>query len=139
MSTTPAATTATQKLRAGVFSADHKAIGLNYLWLGFAAVAVGLSLSIVMRLHLIWPQLRIPLMGELKPEDYLGVMTMHATFMVFFVVTLIPQSAFANFLLPLEIGAREMCFPRLNALAFWITAVSFFLMFAVLFVPGGSP
>ena len=75
----------------------------------------------LMRIHLVWPDLALPFFGVIKPEDYLALVTMHGTLMVFFVLTIAPQSGFANLVLPEQIGARSMAFPRLNAVAFWLT------------------
>src|SRR5215813_4280994 len=96
-----------------VLSRDHKVIGLQYFWLSLIAALTGTFLSLLMRIHLISPALRLPGFGPLKPEDYLALVTMHGTLMVFFVLTTAPQSAFGNYFLPLQIGAREMCFPLL--------------------------
>jgi cytochrome c oxidase subunit I len=122
-----------------LFSRDHKTIGLQYFWLSLLAALVGTFLSLLMRIHLVYPALRFPGFGEIKPEDYLALVTMHGTFMVFFVLTTAPQSAFGNYFLPLQLGAREMCFPMLNMLSFWATALSFLLMLAAFFVAGGAP
>ncbi len=75
----------------------------------------------------------------MKPEDYLALVTMHGTLMVFFVLTVVPQSAFPNLVLPAQIGSTRMAFPRLNAAGFWITLVSFFTLLAAFFVPQGAP
>ena len=75
-----------------------------------------------MRIHRVWPDSPLPLLGLIKPEDYLALVTMHGTLMVFFVLTIAPQIGFANLVLPEQIGARRMAFPRLNAIAFWIAA-----------------
>jgi cytochrome c oxidase subunit 1 len=122
-----------------LFSRDHKVIGKQYFWLSLIAALTGTFLSLLMRVHLISPALRIPGFGQIKPEDYLAFVTMHGTLMVFFVLTTAPQSAFGNYFLPLQIGAREMCFPFLNMFSFWGTALSFVVMISAFFVPGGAP
>src|SRR5262245_4568586 len=119
----PALSTRTSGLKA-VFSTDHQTIGRQYFLLSIAAVVIGMLLSLIMRLHIIWPELRIPLLGEVKPEDYLAYMTIHGTLMVFFVLTTAPQNAFGNLLMPAQIGAPHMAFPVLNAMSFWLTFVS---------------
>jgi cytochrome c oxidase subunit 1 len=109
-----------------LFSTDHKAIGLNYLWLALFSVFLGLAMSLLMRIHLVWPAVRLPFLGGagLSLERYAALTTLHGSLMVFLVLTAAPQSGFGNYFLPLQIGAREMAFPRLNRLAFWATAAS---------------
>jgi len=125
--------------RRRVFTTNHRALAVLYLLLGLAAVIVGTLLSLVIRIHRIWPAVAFPLYGILRPEDYLAVVTMHGTLMVFFVLTVVPQSAFPNLVLPAQIGAARMAFPRLNAAAFWITLASFLVLLAAFFVPQGAP
>jgi cytochrome c oxidase subunit 1 len=124
-------------LRRCVFSADHKVIGRQYFFLSLAAVLVGAWLSLLMRIHLVWPGAAIPFLGEIKPENYLAYLTMHGTLMVFFVLSTVPQNGFGTFFLPLQLGATEMAFPWLNAAGFWTSLVSFFVLLAAFFVPGG--
>src|SRR5229473_2993270 len=92
-------------IRKWVFSLDHKVIGLQYYFLALAAVFVGMFLSLLMRIHLIWPTATLPLLGDIKPETYLTLVTMHGTIMVFFVLTTAPQGGFGNYFLPIQIGA----------------------------------
>jgi cytochrome c oxidase subunit I len=125
--------------RSRALSRDHKVIGLQYFWFSLIAALTGTFLSLLMRIHLIFPALRIPGFGQIKPEDYLALVTMHGTLMVFFVLTTAPQSAFGNYFLPLQIGAREMCFPLLNMLSFWGTALSFLILVSAFLVTGGAP
>src|SRR5256884_9935725 len=126
-------------IRKYVFSLDHKVIGLQYYFLALAAVFVGMFLSLLMRIHLIWPTAVLPLVGAIKPETYLSLLTMHGTIMVFFVLTTAPQSGFGNYFLPIQIGAPDMAFPVLNMLSFWTTFVAFVVMLAAFFVTGGAP
>jgi len=128
-------------LRRYVFSTDHKIIGLQYFFLALLAVTVGMILSLLMRFHLVWPAAHLPFVagGIMTPEQYLAVMTMHGTIMVFFVLTTAPQSAFGNYFLPLQIGAPDMAFPRLNMLSFWLILLAFVVMMAAFVVPGGAP
>ncbi len=134
--------TANQKprgfLRRCIFTTDHQTIGLQYIFLSLAAVLAGTFLSLLMRIHVVWPQAAIPFLGAIKPEDYLGYLTMHGTLMVFFVLSTAPQSGFGNYFLPLQLGAAEMAFPRLSMAGFWLTAVSFLILLAAFFVPGGA-
>src|ERR1700726_4353053 len=126
-------------IRKWVFSLDHKVIGLQYYFLALTAVFVGMFLSLLMRIHLIWPNAPLPLLGEIKPETYLSLLTMHGTIMVFFVLTTAPQGGFGNYFLPIQIGAPDMAFPVLNMLSFWTTFLGFIVMLAAFFVAGGAP
>jgi len=126
-------------VRKYIFSLDHKVIGIQYFFLALTAVWVGMILSLLMRIHMIWPTAVIPLFGEIKPETYLSLMTMHGTIMVFFVLTTAPQGGFGNYVLPIQIGAPDMAFPVLNMLSFWTTFVAYMVMLAAFFVTGGAP
>jgi len=126
-------------IRKWVFSLDHKVIGLQYYFLALAAVFVGMFLSLLMRIHLIWPTATLPFFGEIKPETYLSLLTMHGTIMVFFVLTTAPQGGFGNYFLPIQIGAPDMAFPVLNMLSFWTTFLGFIVLLAAFFVTGGAP
>src|SRR5437588_8254965 len=100
-------------LRQYIFTTDHKMIGRQYFFLSLAAVLVGAWLSLLMRIHLVWPKAALPFLGEIKPENYLAYLTMHGTLMVFFVLSTVPQNGFGTFFLPLQLGASEMACPRL--------------------------
>ncbi len=126
-------------IRKYIFSLDHKVIGLQYFFLALTAVWVGMFLSLLMRIHLVWPTASLPLVGEIRPEMYLSLLTMHGTIMVFFVLTTAPQGGFGNYFLPIQIGAPDMAFPVLNMLSFWTTFVGFVLILAAFFVSGGAP
>jgi cytochrome c oxidase subunit 1 len=135
-------------LRKYVFSLDHKVIGRQYLDLSLVAVTTGMILSWLMRMHLGWPAKAIPGLGAIAPEAtggiitpeyYLSLMTMHGTIMVFFVLTTAPFAGFGNFILPLQIGAEDMAFPRFNMMSFWVTFVAFIVLLAAFFVPEGPP
>src|SRR5216110_1036077 len=126
-------------IRKWIFSLDHKVIGLQYYFLALTAVFVGMFLSLLMRIHLIWPTAVLPLIGEIKPETYLSLLTMHGTIMVFFVLTTAPQSGFGNYFLPIQIGAEDMAFPVLNMLSFWTTFLALVVMVSAFFVEGGAP
>ena len=109
-----------------VFSTHHKTIGLQYLWLALASVFVGMILSALLRVHASWPTTAIPFLTNLDatPEHFAAVRLLHGSLMVFFVLTAAPQLGFGNYLLPLQIGAREMAFPRLNRFCFWMAFAS---------------
>ena len=129
----------TSFIRKYIFSLDHKVIGLQYYFLALTAVFVGMFLSLLMRIHMIWPTASLPLVGEIKPETYLSLLTMHGTIMVFFVLTTAPQGGFGNYFLPIQIGAPDMAFPVLNMLSFWTTFIAFVVILAAFFVTGGAP
>src|SRR5580693_5761969 len=136
-------------IRKHVFSLDHKVIGKQYYALALVAVFTGMVLSWIMRIHLVWPNAPIPLLGALSkagapggivtPEYYLSLMTMHGTLMVFFGLTNAPFAAFGNYFLPIQIGAEDMAFPRFNMMLFWTTFIAFCILVAAFFVPDGPP
>ena len=96
------------------FSTDHKVIGVQYLVTAFFFYLVGGAMAEVMRTELATPD-----PDFVQPEFYNQLMTMHGSIMLF--LWIIPAgAAFANYLIPLMIGAEDMAFPRLNAVAFWI-------------------
>ena len=110
-----------------VFSTNHKTIGLNYLWLALFSVFLGMAMSLLMRIHLVWPGTHLPFLSSLgnSPDRFAALTTLHGSLMVFLVLTAAPQAGFGNYFLPLQIGAREMAFPTLNLLAFCATVASF--------------
>ena len=134
-------------LRKHVFSLDHKVIGKQYLDLALLAVVTGMVLSWLMRLHLGWPSAPIPGLdklspngapgGVMTPEYYLSLMTMHGTIMVFFVLTTAPFAGFGNYMLPIQVGAEDMAFPRINMMSFWVTFVAFLVLISSFFIGGG--
>jgi cytochrome c oxidase subunit I len=126
-------------VRARIFTTAHRRIGVLYLYLSLAAVVVGTLLSLLMRIHRVWPDTPLPFWGLMKPEDYLALVTMHGTLMIFFVLTTAPQSGFANLVLPAQIGSRQMAFPRLNAAAFWLAVIAFLILISAFFIPQGAP
>jgi cytochrome c oxidase subunit I len=126
-------------IRKYIFSVDHKVIGIQYFFLALTAVFVGMFLSLLMRIHLLWPSVNLPIFGVIQPETYLTLLTMHGTIMVFFVLTTAPQGGFGNYFLPIQIGAPDMAFPVLNMLSFWTTFVAFVVIIAAFFVQGGAP
>jgi cytochrome c oxidase subunit I len=136
-------------VRKYVFSVDHKVIGLQYTTLSLVAAFIGMALSWAMRIHLAWPNAAIPFLdklspagapgGVMTPEYYLSLMTMHGTIMAFFVLTAAPMAGFGNFMLPIQVGAADMAFPRLNMASFWVTFGGFVLACATFFIPDGPP
>jgi cytochrome c oxidase subunit 1 len=136
-------------IRKYVFSTDHKVIGIQYYFLALFSVVLGMSLSLLMRFHMVHPDMKVGWFeklwptaaagGVMTPELYLSLMTMHGTIMVFFVLTTAPQSGFGNYFLPIQIGAEDMAFPVLNMLSFWTTLLALVVMVAAFFVQGGAP
>ncbi|WP_298905180.1 cytochrome c oxidase subunit I, partial [uncultured Nostoc sp.] len=113
------------------FSTDHKVIGIQYLVTSFFFFLVGGIFAMVMRGELLTPE------SDLVDRTvYNGMFTMHGTVMLF-LWTFPSLVGFANYLVPLMIGARDMAFPRLNAVAFWMVPVVGILMMGSFFVPGG--
>jgi cytochrome c oxidase subunit 1 len=137
----------TSFIRKHIFSLDHKVIGKQYYGLGLVAVLVGMVLSWLMRIHLGWTNFAIPGLHFLSangapgnvmtPEYYLQLMTMHATIMVFFVLTTAPFAAFGNYFLPIQVGAEDMPFPHFNMMSFWVTFVGFLVLVSSFFVGDG--
>src|SRR6476659_4184214 len=135
-------------IRKYIFSLDHKVIGIQYIILALAAVAVGMTMSLLMRLKLSWPDHSFGLLGTLfkagapggvmNPEFYLSLVTMHGTIMVFFVLTTAPQGGFGNYFLPIQIGAEDMAFPTLNMMSFWVTFIGFVVILAAIFFSGAE-
>jgi cytochrome c oxidase subunit I len=135
---TPPTTTRKPIFKTYIATTNHRIIGLQYLTLALISVAIGTLLSLLMRIHLVWPNWPLPLHGPILPEDYLALVTIHGTIMLFFVLTTAPQSGFGNLILPAQIGSRRMAFPVLNAAAFWLTAIALVTLLSSTFVPGGS-
>ncbi len=131
-----------------VFSTDHKTIGKQYLMTGFFMGVFSIGWSILIRIQLAWPEATLPLLGRLfpglyeggvlLPERYLSLVTMHGTIMVFFVISFALVSGFGNFIIPLHVGARDMAYPFLNMLSYWIVVPASLLMMASFFVPDGA-
>src|SRR5262252_3945636 len=136
-------------VRTYIFSTDHKIIGIQYMITAMFMAIVGGLLSMLMRYQLAWPQAVSPMMAKLfpisynggimAPEFYISLVTMHGTIMVFFLFTAVLTGGFGNFLIPLQIGARDMAFPFLNALSYWVFLLSCIVIFGALFVTGGAP
>jgi cytochrome c oxidase subunit I len=119
------------------FSSDHKAIGLQYLWLALFSVFVGMALSLLLRFGFAGTEARLPWLAEwtAAPQRNGTLAVLHGSLMVFFVLTAAPQAGFGSYFLPLQIGAREMAFPALNRLTFWATVISFAIIASSFFIP----
>jgi len=135
-----------------IFSQDHKMIAKQFLITGMFWAIVGALMSLVFRLQLGFPEesmawLKPVLgkwitindagMGALAPEFYYALVTMHGTILVFFVLTAGLSGTFANLLIPLQIGARDMASPLLNMLSYWFFFLAGIVMFASLFLNTG--
>ena len=94
---------------------DHKRIGLLYFWTTLVFFAAGGTEALLMRTQL--AQANEHVVG---PETFDQLLTMHGVTMIFFFIIPMTTGAFGNYLVPLMIGARDMAFPRLNALSFWL-------------------
>ena len=124
-----------------VFSKDHKIIGIQFLMTTLLALLVGGALALGVRFQLAWPWRDMPFLqiftgegGQISPEFYTMLFTMHASVMIFLVIIPILAGAFGNFLIPLMIGADDMAFPTLNMLSYWFmwpAIASFALSFTI--------
>ncbi len=131
-----------------LFSTDHKTIGIQFLLSSLVWFGVGGLLALAVRWQLAWPWSDMPIFGpmlfaseggQISPEFYNMLFTMHATIMIFFVVIPILSGAFGNYLIPLMIGADDMAFPRLNMLSYWMMWPAFICMIFSFTMPGYGP
>jgi cytochrome c oxidase subunit 1 len=131
-----------------IFTTDHKMIGKQFLITGIFWAIIGGGLSLIFRLQLGFPEAQLewlrPILGnwitttgKLDPEFYLALVTMHGTIMVFFVLTAGLSGTFSNFLIPLQIGARDMASGFMNMLSYWFFFASSVVMFISLFISTG--
>jgi len=131
-----------------IFSQDHKMIGKQFLMTAVFMGLIAMMLSIFFRIQLAWPGEESPLLntflgdqwapkGILDQNMYLGLVTIHGTIMVFFLLTGGLSGTFSNILIPLQLGARDMASGFLNMLSFWFFFVSSVLMLISLFVETG--
>jgi len=115
-----------------LLTTDHKKIGIMYLVFNLSFFVVGGILALLVRTQLAWSDT-----GFLSQDNYNQFFTMHASTMLFLFV--IPVGAgFGNYLLPLMIGAKDMAYPRINALSLWLIPLAAVIMFSSFFVDGGS-
>ncbi|MEK6797540.1 MAG: cbb3-type cytochrome c oxidase subunit I [Planctomycetota bacterium] len=132
-------------LRKYVFSVDHKVIGVQYAVTALVFLFFGFSLMMLMRWQLAYPGKSLPLLGGLfppdgvmKPEMYNSLGAMHGTIMIFLGVVPLLVGGFGNYVLPLQIGAPDMSFPKLNMMSYWAYFVGGVVMLSSFFVPGGA-
>jgi cytochrome c oxidase subunit 1 len=136
-----------------VFSKDHKVIGIQYYVTAMTMALVAGLLAMLIRVQLAWPDVDWGFVGRLlpmgfqggngqpfvmNPEFYSMLFTMHGTIMVFFVMSTAPVSGFGNILIPLQIGARDMAFPFLNALSYWTFLPGCIVILSSFFVSAGA-
>ena len=131
-----------------IFSTDHKTIAKQFLLTGIFWAVIGGLMSLIFRLQLGFPDMNLgwlqPILGgwitttgQLDTNFYLALVTMHGTIMVFFVLTAGLSGTFSNFLIPLQIGARDMASGFMNMLSYWFFFASSVVMFASFFISTG--
>ena len=119
-----------------IFSMDHKMISKQFLITGMFMGAIAMILSAIFRAHLESPE-----SGIITPDEYLALVTIHGTIMVFFVLTGGLSGTFANLLIPLQIGARDMASGFMNMLSYWfffLSCVVMLLSFVPFIAEGGA-
>ncbi len=116
-----------------IWSQDHKVIAIQYALTAIFVGLIALVLSGLMRIQLGFP-------GTLEfmdPATYYQAMTMHGMIMVIYLLTALFLGGFGNYLIPLMVGARDMVFPYVNMLSYWVYLLSVLILLASFFVPGG--
>ena len=116
-----------------VWSMDHKVIAIQYGTIAVGVGLVALVLSALMRLQLGYPDT----FAFIDPAEYYQYVTMHGMIMVVYLLTALFLGGFGNYLIPLQIGARDMVFPFLNMLSVWVYLLSVIILMASFFVSGG--
>ena len=130
-----------------VFSQDHKYIAKQFLVTGIIMAFIAMSLSILFRIQLAYPGKSFPFLttllghfapnGRISADFYMSLVTIHGTIMVFFVLTAGLSGTFANLLIPLQIGARDMASPFVNMLSYWFFLMASIVMLSSFFVQSG--
>ncbi len=130
-----------------IFSQDHKMIAKQFLVTGMIWAILGGLMSVLFRIQLAYPDSSFPFLetllgkwakgGHLSAEAYYALVTTHGTVLVFFVLTAGLSGTFANFLIPLQVGARDMASPFLNMLSYWFFFTAGVVMLSSLFVETG--
>jgi cytochrome c oxidase subunit 1 len=130
-----------------VFSMDHKMISKQFLITGIIMGIIGMGMSLLFRLQLAWPDEQFGILetllgkwavdGKLDPNFYMGLVTIHGTIMVFYVLTAGLSGTFSNLLIPLQVGARDMASPFMNMLSYWFFLASSIVLMSSVFVETG--
>lgn len=130
-----------------IFSTDHKMIAKQYLITGIIMGVIGGFMSMLFRLQLAYPESQFTIIeaflgkggegGQMTPDMYMGLVTIHGTIMVFFVLTAGLSGTFSNLLIPLQIGARDMASGFLNMVSYWLFFLSSVIMVGSIFVHSG--
>ena len=115
------------------FSLDHKVIGIQYLVCGFLFYLIGGLLAGLIRI-----ELATPIADFLPRQTYNEVLTLHGTIMIFLWIVPVVNGGFGNYLIPFYVGARDMAFPRLNAVAFWMIPPAGLLLICSYFIAGAA-
>ena len=116
-----------------VFSQDHKVIALQYVCVALAIGLTGMFLSLLMRMQLGFPGL----FESIDAGSYYQDVTMHGMIMVIYLLTALFLGGFGNYLIPLMLGCRDMAFPFVNMLSFWMYFLSVIILVASFFVESG--
>ncbi|MBI3898071.1 MAG: cbb3-type cytochrome c oxidase subunit I [Gammaproteobacteria bacterium] len=116
-----------------IWSQDAKTIAIQYSITAIAIGLVGLTLSLLMRLQLGFPHY----FSLIEPGNYLQFVSMHGMIMVVYLLTAIFLGGFGNYLIPLMVGARDMVFPYVNMVSYWLYLLAVLILVASFFVPGG--
>lgn len=116
-----------------VFSQDAKIIALQYSITAMAVGLLALVLSVLMRIQLAWPGA----LSFITPDAYIQFVTMHGMIMVIYLLTALFLGGFGNYLIPLMLGARDMVFPYVNMISYWVYLFAVLLLLASFFTPGG--
>ena len=111
---------------------DHKLIGIMYMTTGFLSFLIGGIFALIIRMQLAQPNLSV-----VGPDTYNQLISAHGVTMIFFFVTIF-MTGIANYMVPIMVGARDMAFPRLNLLGFWMIPVSILIYYAGFFTPEGA-
>ncbi|WP_339918958.1 cbb3-type cytochrome c oxidase subunit I [uncultured Flavobacterium sp.] len=131
-----------------IFSIDHKMIAKQYLISGIVMGIIGVTMSLLFRMQLAWPEESFKIFnvllgdkwapnGIMTNDIYLSLVTIHGTIMVFFVLTAALSGTFSNLLIPLQIGARDMASGFMNMVSYWLFFLSSIIMISSLFVESG--
>ena len=117
-----------------IFSTDHKRIGMLYFYAIIAMFAVGLTLGLLIRLELLTPNTRM-----MSADTYNALFTLHGVVMIFLVVIPSIPATFGNLFLPIQIGAEDVAFPRLNNFSWWLYMTGALLAVIAIFTGDGPP